>query len=124
MGTLALVYIPRLVKSETGPEEQANLKKEILYGFGYIWRRPSLLGIQLIFTLTNLLFTMGFILLAPMILSVTINDELALGTVQTAAGIGGLIGGILLTIWGGPQRKIHGVLLGMICSGAFGSLLI
>ncbi len=124
MGTLALVHIPRLAKSEVSAKKQANLKQEILYGFGYIWRRPSLLGLQLIFTLINLLITMAFILLAPMILGATKNSELSLGTVQMAAGIGGLTGGLLLSIWGGPRRKIHGVLFGMICSGLLGQTLI
>jgi MFS family permease len=105
MGTLALVHIPRLAKSEVSAKKQANLKQEILYGFGYIWRRPSLLGLQLIFTLINLLITMAFILLAPMILGATKNSELSLGTVQMAAGIGG-------------------VLFGMICSGFLGQTLI
>jgi hypothetical protein len=39
-------------------------------------------------------------------------------------GIAGVIGGMLVGIWGGPQRKIHGVLLGAMVSSLFGSLLL
>jgi DHA3 family macrolide efflux protein-like MFS transporter len=39
--------------------------------------------------------------------------------VQSAMGAGGLISSLLLSVWGGPKRRVHGVLLGM----AFGSLL-
>jgi MFS family permease len=124
MATLAFVVIPRLGKSDAGEQTQTNLKQEILYGFTYIWERPSLLGMQLVFTFANLLATIGLILLAPMILGMTNNDELALGTVQTAAGAGGLIGGIILSIWGGPKRKVHGVLIGMIFSGLLGQAVI
>jgi MFS family permease len=33
--------------------------------------------------------------------------------VQSAIGIGGLAGGTVLGIWGGPKRRIHGILLGL-----------
>jgi DHA3 family macrolide efflux protein-like MFS transporter len=31
---------------------------------------------------------------------------------MSAGGIGGVIGSIILTVWGGPKRKVHGVLIG------------
>ncbi|MEM7116753.1 MAG: MFS transporter [Chloroflexota bacterium] len=124
MGTLSLIFIPQPVRSQEGEASQSSLKQEVLYGFSYIWQRPSLLGMQLIFTLANLTFTFGFILLAPLVLSMTNNDEIALGTVQTAVGVGGLLGGIILSIWGGPKRKVHGVLLGMFFSGLLGQVLV
>jgi hypothetical protein len=34
--------------------------------------------------------------------------------VQSAIGVGGLVGGIALSVWGGPKRRIHGVLTGLI----------
>jgi len=34
--------------------------------------------------------------------------------VQSAIGIGGLLGGIVLSIWGGPKRRVHGILIGLI----------
>jgi hypothetical protein len=47
-----------------------------------------------------------------MVLARTGDDVMALGTVQSAAGVGGLVGGLLLSLWGGPKRRIHGVLVG------------
>ena len=49
-----------------------------------------------------------------MLLARTGNDVAVLGIVQSAIGIGGLAGGIVLSIWGGPKRKIHGILGGLI----------
>jgi hypothetical protein len=46
-----------------------------------------------------------------MILARTGGDTLALSTVEAALGIGGIVGGVLMSIWGGPKRKIHGVLI-------------
>jgi MFS family permease len=65
--------------------------KQLTYGYGYIWRRPALLGLQAALTLTNLLeaFT-SFSLISPMILARTGGDEVSLGTVLASAGAGSL----------------------------------
>jgi MFS family permease len=47
---------------------------------------------------------------------------LTLGSVQAAASVGGVVGGIAMIIWGGPKRKINGLLGGMIAGCAVGSL--
>jgi hypothetical protein len=39
-------------------------------------------------------------------------------------GLGGLLGGLLLSAWGGPRRKVHGVLLGMAFNSLFESVLL
>jgi hypothetical protein len=39
-------------------------------------------------------------------------------------GLGGVAGGLLLSAWGGPKRKIHGVLLGMAMSSVTGTILL
>ncbi len=49
-----------------------------------------------------------------MVMTRTGNDTTVLGIIQSTLGVGGLVGGVALSIWGGPKRKIHGVLTGMI----------
>ena len=39
-------------------------------------------------------------------------------------GIGGMVGSIILTIWRGPKRRIHGVLGGNILLNLFGWFLV
>ena len=63
-------------------------------------------------------------LLAPMLLARTGNSEAALATVQSLGAVGGIIGGLLLSVWGGPKRRIHGVLLGMIGASLLGHVLM
>jgi MFS transporter, DHA3 family, macrolide efflux protein len=110
--TLLLVHIPRPQVSETGKAAQGNLWQESIYGFRYIFARPSLLGLQLVFFCGNFLTSVAFVLLTPMLLARTGNNELAVGGIQSAFGIGGVVGGLALSAWGGPKRKVHGVLLG------------
>ena len=57
-----------------------------------------------------------------MILSRTGNNELILGSVQSVGAIGGLLGGLAISIWGGPKRLVHGVLGGMIVTGLLGAV--
>jgi MFS family permease len=117
IGALMIVHIPQPPRTEEGEQGKGNIWKEAAYGFKYIFARPSLLGLQMIFFAGNLFFGMAFTLLAPMILSRTSNNTLLLGSVQTAGAIGGLIGGILMSAWGGFKRRVHGVLGGWMISG-------
>ncbi len=124
IGTLLIVYIPQPPRTQEGKEGQGSIWKEAAYGFQYIFARPSLLGLQLVFFFGNLFAGIGFTLLAPMILARTAQNSLTLGSVESAGAIGGVIGGIAMSAWGGFKRKVHGVLLGWILSSLFGMILL
>ncbi len=124
IGALLAVHIPQPETTAAGREGRGSLWKESFYGFRYILDRPSLLGLQLVFLAINLSATFGFTVLAPMVLARTGNDELVLGSVQSAMGVGGVVGGVLLSVWGGPTRRVHGVLLGMAASSLLGALVL
>jgi len=121
---LLAVHIPNPAASETGKKARGSLLSESVYGFRYIAARRSLLGLQLVFFLVNFLFPLGFTVLAPMILSRTGNAYVILGIVNSAAAVGGVAGGLALSLWGGPKRRVHGVLGGMALAGVLGSLLM
>ena len=121
---LLAVHIPTPAASETGKKARGSLLSESVYGFRYIAARRSLLGLQLVFFLVNFLFPLGFTVLAPMILSRTGNTYVILGIVNSAAAVGGVAGGLLLSLWGGPKRRVHGLLGGMALAGVSGSLLM
>jgi DHA3 family macrolide efflux protein-like MFS transporter len=123
IGALLVVHIPQPEVSEEGRRSRGSLWKESVYGFRYIWARRSLLGLQLVFFCVNLVAVFGNVVQAPMILARTGNDKQVLGLVQSVTGVGGLIGSIALSVWGGPGRKIHGVLTGMAL-GMIGTLLM
>jgi hypothetical protein len=64
-----------------------------------------------------------YAILPPMILARTARDTLALASVQSALGAGAVAGGLVMGLWGGPRRKIHGVLAGAAISFLAGDLL-
>jgi MFS family permease len=124
IGTLLFVHIPQPIRTEAGRKGQGSLVKESLYGFRYIFERPSLLGLQLVFFLGNLLFSLAFTLYTPMILARTNSDSTTLGTVTSVFGIGGLIGGLVVTAWGGTKRRVHGLIGGWLGMSLLGRPLL
>ena len=120
ISALLMVYIPKPAEATA----RNSILEDSLFGFRYILARPSLLGLQLVFFAINFTAVLCFSLMAPMILSRTGNDTLVLGSVQSAFGVGGVVGGLLLSAWGGPRRRVHGVLGGMIFSSLLGVALM
>jgi MFS transporter, DHA3 family, macrolide efflux protein len=124
VGTLLFVHIPQPRKTKEGQQKSGNIWSEAGYGFTYIFARPSLLGLQLVFFFGNLFSGIGYTLLAPMILARTDSNSLIFGTVQSAGAIGMVLGGILMSVWGGFKRRVHGVLLGWILTSLSGFVLL
>ncbi len=124
IATLTFVHIPQPVTTAEGREGRGSLWQESAYGFRYILKRPSLLGLQLIFTAINLLGSFAFGVMRPMILARTGDNAQVLGTVLSISGIGGVVGGLAMSAWGGPKPRVHGVLVGMVLASLLGDLLI
>jgi len=120
---LLIVFIPepqrKKIEGITG-----DFFKELAYGFRYIVEQRSLLYLQLVFFMGNFFFSIAYTVLTPMILASTQSDTAILGTVQAAGAIGGVVGGVILTAWGGPKKRINGVLIGWILSGLLGLCLM
>jgi MFS family permease len=114
-----LVVIPQPKVSAEGEAKQ-SIWKDSIFGFRFILQRPSLLGLQLIFFFGNLLSSLAAVLMAPMILSRTSNNELLLSFVQGATGAGAVIGGLILVRTGGLKRRVNGVIWGWFFGTLFG----
>lgn len=117
-----VIAIPQPARSADGEAGRGSLLAESVYGFRYIRQRSSLLGVQIAFFFDNLFSMIGLILLPAMILARTGSNTVALGSVQSAMGIGGVVGGLLMSAWGGPRRRVLGVLLGFIGAGLLGQV--
>jgi MFS family permease len=122
--TLLVIHVPQPPVTAVGLASRGSLRQEAAFGFFYILKRPSLLGLQLVFLIGNFLSGITGTLLAPMILAHTGNDELILGSVNSIAAVGGVIGGLVMGAWGGTRRKVHGVLAGWALAGLVGELLM
>ncbi len=118
------ISIPKPPPSEAGAEGKGSLLQEAAYGFRYIASRRSLLGLQLTFFFINLTSTFSGVITAPMLLARSGSDETVLASVQSLGSVGGIIGGLLLSTWGGPKRRVHGVLLSMVGISLLGEVVM
>lgn len=117
-----LVQLPHAAPDPT--HERRSIWADARFGFAYIFGRPALRGLLLVMLSFSFFETLGYPLIAPMILARTGNDEVILGTVQAVMGISGLLGGVLVTFWGGSRRKIHAILIGTMLTGLLGDALM
>ncbi len=109
---LAIVPQPKRVLEEAG----ATLWSEFRFGLTYLAeRRPFL---YLVFFVTTAMFLMpgiGYALATPLALS--FSNETGAAIIMTAFGVGSLISGAFLAAWGGPKRRMNGILGAMALAG-------
>ena len=117
VGTLLFVRFPQPETTKEGEESKGTLLSEAVYGWKYIAARSGLLGLLLIFAAFNFLNSLTNPLLAPMVLDMTTAD--VVGYLFSIVGVGMLIGTLVMSVWGGPKRRIHGVLFFLFLAGLF-----
>jgi MFS family permease len=125
--TLLLVRVPQLLpqEGETTAAGSERFWADLRAGFRYTWARPGLVGLMLVFTGMNFAAALTYFSTLPaMILARSGGDQFTLATVQGAMGGAAVVGALLVSLWGGPQRKIHGVLSGAGLSFLLGDLLL
>lgn len=122
IATVAFIEVPQPVAC-TEESADGGLLRGATFGFRYIFARPSLVALQLVLLVGNFFRMLPFAVMAPMILGRTGNDELIFGSVQSAGAIGGVLGGVLMSTWGGPRRRIDGVLQGWFWMGLLGQAM-
>lgn len=111
ISTLSIVRIPQPSQNQIS-RYNPNLKQELTFGFRYLLKHPSLLALVVFLLLENLIENINFAILPAMILARSGNDPGMWGRLLTSFGIGGVLGAVTISIWGGPKRRIHGLLLG------------
>lgn len=114
VGTLSLVRIPR--PARTFDEDEGE---PLLRGFGrgwsYIRERPGLFGFLLMAASLNFILGFANVLFLPLLLS--FSNEAAAGGIMSIAGLGMLVGSVVMSVWGGPKRRVPGMLGFMAISG-------
>jgi len=103
--TLFMVVFPAMTSKI---EKRGSFAKEIKYGWDYLTARPGLMGLMIVFVIGNFFVGNAQALLTPMILSFASTK--ALGLIMSAGGVGMVIGGIALSIWGGGKKPIYTIL--------------
>lgn len=113
--TLLLITIPHPEPSAEGQAARGSVLGEAVFGWKYITARPGLLALLIFFAASNFLLGAIIVLSTPLVLSFA--EAPTLGIVRSVAGLGLVLGSVLMSVWRGPKRLVYGALGGTLLSG-------
>ncbi|MCE5296471.1 MAG: MFS transporter [Euryarchaeota archaeon] len=121
IATALMAMIPLLIVTIPSPTRKA-VKGMSIYGdmreaFQYIMGWMGLSLVLVLFMLANLLLVPAFSLQPLLVVDHFGGDAIDFASVEALAGIGTLVSGIILGIWGGTKRKIITVMGAMTLAG-------
>jgi MFS transporter, DHA3 family, macrolide efflux protein len=110
-GIAMLTLLPFRLPVPMGGEGDASFGARMRIAWRFIFGRRGLVGLMIIFMGIEFLAALTYFSILPaLILSRSGGSESAFGLVQAMLGVGGVVGGIIVSIWGLPRRRIHAVL--------------
>ncbi|MBE9112565.1 MFS transporter [Nodosilinea sp. LEGE 07298] len=115
IASLLFLHVPQ--PSQPATLELETLWTKLTFGFREVWRQPSLRALLLISTLFWFFHDLGGAIYDPMILARSNGSAQVLASTAAAAGIGGVTGAIILSVWGGPKQRVGAMLAGFIGAG-------
>jgi DHA3 family macrolide efflux protein-like MFS transporter len=127
---LLLVHVPSPTRSDAGASGRVeqSLWADVCEGALFVWRRPPLLWLLAVFAVANLAVSPTGVVV-PLLVKFNLEPdwmargytfETALALLGVAGGVGGLIGGLIVSTWGGLKRnRVYGVLAPMLVAGIF-----
>jgi hypothetical protein len=107
---LMVVRFPQYRKSNNNSAvtSQQSWWQDLTFGWNYLLARRGLLLLLTFFVITNFAIGLTQVLITPMVLSFT--NAGVLGNILSFGGCGWLLGALVMSLWGGPQRRIKGII--------------
>jgi len=120
---LLLIFIPQPEVNPASKEEAAGVWEDMRLGFSYVWRWKGLRNIIFLAVLINLISVPAITLMPLLVKNEFGGAAMEVATMQSSWAVGFLVGGILLSTWGGFRRKILTANLAMFGT-AIGLLMV
>jgi MFS family permease len=108
LAVLLAVRFPPVPRSREAEAARGSVLREAGYGWRYILRHRPLRAHLGYFAFVNLGLSFVWVLFPPLVLGFT--SPAGLGTVGSFVGFGLLAGSMAMTAWGGPSRRVVGIL--------------
>lgn len=108
---------PQTSSSQETKQDKPSVWEDFHVGLRYMFGWPGLLLIAVIAMVINLVLTPAFSLVPILVTKHFGGGALQLAWLDSAAGIGIIVGGLILSVWGGFQRRIKTTLLGLMIVG-------
>ncbi len=114
---LFFVHVPQPARTDEGAMEKPSIWADIREGLRYIRGWPGLMALIGLAMILKIALTPAFSLL-PLLVTEHFNGGAAqLSLLESVAGVGILVGGLILSIWGGFRRKIYTTMIGTVVLG-------
>ncbi|GAA0434400.1 hypothetical protein Acor_08840 [Acrocarpospora corrugata] len=111
--TVLLVRFPKTMAWQ----RRETVLTEMVNGFKYSWGHLGIRRMLLFFAVVNLFMSPLFLLISPLVLSFAELGDV--GRVTFFGGLGVFLGGLIMTIWGGPKRlRLRGQLWSTVALSA------
>ena len=115
VGALFFIRIPQPPK--TGSEAKSSVWGDMMAGLRYLTNWKGALMLMVIAMLLNLFFAPAFGLMPILVSNHFGGSAPMLALVESAVGIGTVIGGTILSIWGGTKRRVATAIAGIVLAG-------
>lgn len=113
VAALALVRFPKLAAMLDAEHEP--MREQVKEGFRYLRQRTGLLGLLIMAAFLNFFLVFANVLWLPVFLG--FGNEAQVGLVMTMVGVAMVIGSVIMSVWGGPQRLVPTMLALMAIGG-------
>jgi DHA3 family macrolide efflux protein-like MFS transporter len=119
IGALLIIHVPQPARaiSDQGSHEKPSVWVDLKEGLAYIRGWPGLMALIGLAMVVKIALTPAFSLLPLLVSDHFHGDAAQLGLLEAVVGIGIVLGGLYLSVWGGFRRKIHTTLLGVTSLG-------
>jgi hypothetical protein len=119
IGILALLIVqfPKLDRSGAGAAGGQSLWRDTVVGWRYMMTYRGLLYMFLFGSFTSFCVGIAQVVVTPLVLSFA--STATLGATYSAGALGILVGGLVMSAWGGPKRRVRGILIFGLAQAAF-----
>ena len=123
VGTAAFAILPLFFVAVPQPErasteaEKPSVWSDMRAGLRYVWGWPGLLAILVMAMVLNFVVNPAFSLMPLLVTEHFKGDAPQLAWLESSWGGGLVLGGLLLSVWGGFRRRIYTSLMGLMLEG-------
>lgn len=123
VGSLFAIAIPQPLRRPEAEARAPSFWVQMRAGFRYLWGWPGLMAILVMSTTINFFLTAALSLLPILVTKHFGGEAMHLAALGSIFGVGVMVGGMALSVWGGFRRRILTSLAGLIGLG-LGFLLL
>ncbi|GAA4199743.1 hypothetical protein GCM10022252_52010 [Streptosporangium oxazolinicum] len=114
IGVLLFVRFPRTMAWK----RRESLVAEMVEGWKFSWGNRGFRAMLFFFAVLNIFLSPLFLLISPLVLGFATLEDV--GRISFFGGLGVFLGGLTMTVWGGPRRRrLRGVMLSTLVLGLF-----